>query len=186
MTSRMIKGLCLTMMVLIVAGCSSTGVTTRTYVQEKERVDQEMSGGNFGYLYGQPVPEDRSDYKKTRKVYVVEFTKEQETPEVEPIVITKTKTVYKEVPKPAPQKAQEPDWARPVSIPPLEEIAPDQPSQDVSFIDYTVQKNDTLQKISKKFYDTYRKWMQIYEANKDKIKDPNAIKPGMHLRIPQE
>ena len=52
-------------------GCSSAGLTTRSYVEDKPRVDQEMSGGNFGYVGGQPTPEDRSELKKTRKVYVL-------------------------------------------------------------------------------------------------------------------
>jgi nucleoid-associated protein YgaU len=53
-----------------------------------------------------------------------------------------------------------------------------------SFQEYTVEKGDTLQKISKKFYDSYSKWPGIYEANKDVIADPNNIKPGIVLQIP--
>ena len=49
---------------------------------------------------------------------------------------------------------------------------------------YTVQKDDTLQKISKKLFGTYGKWYKIYEANKDKIKNPNILKPGTVLTIP--
>ena len=51
---------------------------------------------------------------------------------------------------------------------------------------YTIQEDDTLQKISKKFYDAYSKWPKIYEANKDKLKSPEFIKPGITIRIPQE
>ena len=49
---------------------------------------------------------------------------------------------------------------------------------------YTVQKDDTLQKISKKIFGTYSKWYKIYKANKDKIKDPNVLQPGTVLTIP--
>ena len=49
---------------------------------------------------------------------------------------------------------------------------------------YTVQKDDTLQKISKKLFGSYGKWYKIYEANKNKIKNPNLLKPGMVLTIP--
>ena len=52
--------------------------------------------------------------------------------------------------------------------------------------DYKVRKNDTLQKISYKFYGTTRKWMKIFEANKDKLKTPDKIFPGMTIRIPVE
>ncbi|MBI5145188.1 MAG: LysM peptidoglycan-binding domain-containing protein [Candidatus Omnitrophica bacterium] len=51
---------------------------------------------------------------------------------------------------------------------------------------YTVQKNDTLQKISQKFYGTTKKWAKIYEANKDTLKGPNKIYPGQVLDIPVE
>jgi len=49
---------------------------------------------------------------------------------------------------------------------------------------YTVQKDDTLQKISKKLFGSYGKWYKIYEANKEKIKNPNILKPGTVLTIP--
>jgi nucleoid-associated protein YgaU len=50
--------------------------------------------------------------------------------------------------------------------------------------EYVVQKGDTLQKISMKFYDTHNKWNRIYEANKDILPNPNRIKPGVTIRIP--
>ena len=36
------------------------------------------------------------------------------------------------------------------------------------------------------FYDSYSKWPKIFEANKNVIKDPNRIKPGIVLQIPVE
>ncbi len=47
---------------------------------------------------------------------------------------------------------------------------------------YEVQAGDNLSKIAQK-YDGLT-WQQIYEANKDTIKDPNIIQPGQKLRIP--
>jgi nucleoid-associated protein YgaU len=49
---------------------------------------------------------------------------------------------------------------------------------------YTVQPGDSLSKISKQFYGDANKYMTIFEANKDKLSDPDKIKPGMDLRIP--
>ena len=49
---------------------------------------------------------------------------------------------------------------------------------------YTVQKDDTLQKISKKIFGSYSKWYKLYQANKDKIKNPNVLRPGTVLTIP--
>jgi LysM repeat protein len=49
---------------------------------------------------------------------------------------------------------------------------------------YTVQPGDNLSKISKQFYGDPNKYMQIFEANKDKMSDPDRIAPGVQLRIP--
>ena len=47
--------------------------------------------------------------------------------------------------------------------------------------EYEVVKGDSLLKIGKKLG---VKWKEIYEANKDKIKDPDHIEPGWKLKIP--
>ena len=49
---------------------------------------------------------------------------------------------------------------------------------------YTVQPGDSLSKISKQFYGDANKYMKIFEANKDKLSDPDQIKAGMNLLIP--
>lgn len=49
---------------------------------------------------------------------------------------------------------------------------------------YTVQQGDTLSKISKQHYGDGNKYMKIFEANRDKLKDPDKIQPGQVLTIP--
>lgn len=49
---------------------------------------------------------------------------------------------------------------------------------------HEVQSGDTLSKIAKKYYGDATLYMQIFEANKDQLKDPNLIKVGQKLRIP--
>ena len=49
---------------------------------------------------------------------------------------------------------------------------------------YTVQQGDSLSKISKEFYGNASQYMKIFEANKDKLSDPDKIKAGMELVIP--
>ena len=49
---------------------------------------------------------------------------------------------------------------------------------------YTVQKGDCLWNIAKKFYGDGSKYTVIYNANKDKIKNPNLIYPGQVFVIP--
>ena len=49
---------------------------------------------------------------------------------------------------------------------------------------YTVKSGDTLSKISKQFYGNANDYMRIFNANKDKLKDPDQISPGQELKIP--
>ena len=49
---------------------------------------------------------------------------------------------------------------------------------------YTVQPGDSLSKISKQFYGDANKYMKIFEANKDKMSDPDKVKVGTDLLIP--
>ena len=49
---------------------------------------------------------------------------------------------------------------------------------------YTVLSSDTLWSIAVKFYGSGKEYTKIYEANKDKIKNPNIIQPGWVITIP--
>lgn len=48
---------------------------------------------------------------------------------------------------------------------------------------YTVQSGDTLMRIAFERYGDIYKWRSIYEANRDQIRDPNQIPPGLVLRL---
>jgi len=49
---------------------------------------------------------------------------------------------------------------------------------------YTVQSGDTLAKISIKFYGTSARYLDIYEANRDKLASPSSLEVGQELVIP--
>ena len=49
---------------------------------------------------------------------------------------------------------------------------------------YTVQKGDTLSRIAKEMLGDANAYMDIFNANKDQLKDPDKIKPGQVLKIP--
>lgn len=49
---------------------------------------------------------------------------------------------------------------------------------------YTVQPGDSLSKISKQFYGDANKYMNIFNANKDKLSNPDQVKVGTELVIP--
>ena len=78
-----------------------------------------------------------------------------------------------------------------LTVPPMPPGAPaEEPVEKIEEVyaprakSYTVEKGDTLQKISDKFYGTTRKWTEIYEANKDALKHPSRIYPGQVITIP--
>jgi nucleoid-associated protein YgaU len=50
---------------------------------------------------------------------------------------------------------------------------------------YVVKPGDTLSKISLSFYGNANQYMKIFDANRDMLQDPNAIKPGQNLVIPE-
>src|SRR6476620_3770138 len=50
---------------------------------------------------------------------------------------------------------------------------------------YTVKPGDTLSKISKEKLGDANAYMEIFNANTDQLSDPNKIKPGQTLKIPQ-
>ena len=49
---------------------------------------------------------------------------------------------------------------------------------------YTVKSGDCLWKIAKQFYGNGAQYTKIYNANRDKIKNPNLIYPNQVLTIP--
>jgi nucleoid-associated protein YgaU len=49
---------------------------------------------------------------------------------------------------------------------------------------YTVKAGDTLSKISKQFYGNANDYLRIFEANKDKLSNPDKIQVGQELKIP--
>jgi nucleoid-associated protein YgaU len=49
---------------------------------------------------------------------------------------------------------------------------------------YTVKAGDTLSKIAKENLGDANAYMDIFNANKDQLSDPDKIKPGQVLKIP--
>ncbi len=71
----------------------------------------------------------------------------------------------------------------------IEEVRADEvtaPEQTVEVEYYEIQKGDSLWKIAAKFYGNGSKYPEIFEANKEVIKDPDLIFPGQIIRIPKD
>ncbi|MEG2144348.1 MAG: 5'-nucleotidase C-terminal domain-containing protein, partial [Oscillospiraceae bacterium] len=85
--------------------------------------------------------------------------------------------------KEEPKKSEEPKNSAPPraeeKIPPREEKPP-----TVKEKTYTVKMGDTLTKISKSIYGTIEYWDEIYNANRDVLKNSEDIRVGMVLRLP--
>ncbi|HEY0733134.1 MAG TPA: LysM peptidoglycan-binding domain-containing protein [Chitinophagaceae bacterium] len=54
-------------------------------------------------------------------------------------------------------------------------------SGNAAMQEYTVVKGDSLSKIGQQYGVS---WKEIYEANRDQVKDPDLIQPGWKLKIP--
>lgn len=152
------------------AGCARIN----TQVVDKPRVDQESSG-NRGYLRGSGPA--TSSGTKTRKMIQTDI----ELPTVDEMNPWRKKPAAPVVAPAAPTPVQ-PSWEEPAMEPEPEMEPVSAPS--VSYKSYTVKKGDTLEKISKKFYGTTRKWRRIYDANRDVLKSPDRLYAGQELRIP--
>ncbi len=64
--------------------------------------------------------------------------------------------------------------------PSLAPAAPPPPRQKT----YTVAAGDSLSKIAKQFYGNANQYNKIFEANRDVLSDPNVVKIGQTLVIP--
>ena len=49
---------------------------------------------------------------------------------------------------------------------------------------YTVKSGDSLSRIAKRELGSYNRWREIYDANRDKIKNPDMLTIGMQLTLP--
>ena len=59
------------------------------------------------------------------------------------------------------------------------------PASQTATTTYTVKAGDTLSKIAKETLGNSNAYLEIFNANRDQLDDPNKIKPGQVLKIPQ-
>ena len=165
------------------AGCSRI----QTKIVEKPRVDQEIQG-NRGYLKGSgPAGGSR---RTTREM--VETNVELPTwaemnpwrkPAKEEAPAEATSAPGMPAYEPPPSRGWQQQEQEEYNLPPISQ-GPSSVSAPAGGTAYTVQKGDTLQKISEKFYGTTKNWTKIYKANKDVLKSPDRIRPGQKITIP--
>ena len=140
-----------------------SGCRTAARVTEVPRVDLELSGGNRGYLVGMPpVPES---LKTTRQMIETDV----EVP-----------SFYK------PKHSRTPVSLDVIAPPQMEdkEIFGSVPA---TYDTYVVQKGDSLWSIAAKpqVYGKATQWRRLFDANRDLLKSPDQVRPGMTLKIPR-
>lgn len=97
-------------------------------------------------------------------------------------------------PHPGPQTSLASDrWARPGEPEVTQSIAPTVPVAPGTYgaardrargTTYRVRPRDTLVDIARQFYGDGQRYREIYEANRDRIPDPNNLTAGIELVIP--
>ncbi len=61
---------------------------------------------------------------------------------------------------------------------------PAEPATEPAFTEYTVKRGESLSIVALRTLDDSERYMEIFEANRDQLKTPNALQPGMVLKIP--
>jgi len=153
---------------IVLAGC-----LMRTYTVEKPRTDTDVVG-NQGFLVGESQAQGERQgtprLTDTRKISVFEI-------EFGGSGAPRSSKAYG---KEKSEEFVEFERSQDVDVSFSEEAIRVEPRYE----EYTVQKGDTLQEISHKFYGTTKKWKMLYDANADVLKSPDRIYPGKTIRIP--
>ena len=156
--------------VLLLSGCIG-----RTYLTERNKLDFD------------PITGERhaptNDPKDNEKLMVWEIELNKKSSQPKPIATTESvsePTTSTESPQTSAITTPEP--VNESSTTPA--VAP--ASGDKTYTEYTIQKNDTLQKIAQKFYGTTKKWQMLYNENKDVLKGPDKVYPGLVIKIPNK
>lgn len=169
----------------ILTGCAGI----KAYKYEADRVDQDLSRGNRGVVAGE-IPSEEPERKSTRTMLGVDVT----LPAPQEYKEKKVSLVEEPVRKKPVEKKVKEEPVITLTVPPMPPGAPAEEPVEKEVMErympeaktYTIQKGDTLQSISMKFYGTTKKWPMIFDANKDDIKHSSKIYPGQVITIPQD
>jgi nucleoid-associated protein YgaU len=156
------------------------GCAVKTYQVTKDRIDQDLTLGNRGYLLGEPEAVQADTRSTTRQLQVVELELRypwKKRQEAVPAVMEPESAQLE------PGQQAEVAVIKPVLGEPEALVAP---SKVTVIKKYTVRKGDTLQSISRKFYGTTRRWNELYKLNRSRLKNSDKIYPGQVIEVPVE
>lgn len=184
---------------LILASFFMSGCVMRRYVVEKPRTDTTVEG-NRGYLFGTPKDDVSPQQKEiknrlgeNRKINVLEIEMPSSGKASKTTQGAVTCPDYTATAEPANKDANAVLFQEPASPVITHESFEDKAvkkgsetaveARPVEYQEYKVEKGDTLQKISLKFYGTTKKWYKLFKLNKDLLKTPDRLRPGQTIQI---
>lgn len=138
----------------------------------------------FQFIVSRTYPNGKGIFNTNIKVSLESYTIKEDRKEGLDVVVTFNLKQYKDYGTKI-CKITFPKKAKPVAkIPPPARATVSSPAPKQQNKTYTVVRGDCLWNIAKKFYGNGSQYTKIYNANRDKIKNPNLIYPGQVLTIP--
>lgn len=137
----------------------------------------------FQFIVSRTYPNGKNLFSTNIKVSLENYTIKEDRKEGMDVVVSFNLKQYRDFgTKTCAIKFQS---AKPVAVEkPAPRPATTSPAPTNQNKTYTVVRGDCLWNIAKKFYGNGGQYKKIFNANKDKIKNPNLIYPGQVLTIP--
>lgn len=134
----------------------------------------------FQFIVSRKMPNGKILFDTNIKVSLEDYTISEEADEGFDVKVTIKLKQYKDYSTKTVQITIKQERPRPVVVQTPSRPATTAPSTRT----YTVVRGDCLWNIAKKYYGNGSQYTKIYNANRDKIKNPNLIYPGQVLVIP--
>ena len=132
----------------------------------------------FQFIVSRTSPSGKLLYDSNMKVSLEDYTVTEDATKGPDVTVAVTLKQYKSFATKTVQ-VQKTETATTVKT-----ETPRETSSATSVKTYTVKSGDCLWNIAKKYYGNGARYSDIYNANKDKISNPNLIYPGQVLTIP--
>ena len=132
----------------------------------------------FQFIVSRTSPSGKLLYDSNMKVSLEDYTVTEDATKGPDVTVAVTLKQYKSFATKTVQ-VQKMETATTVRT-----ETPRETSSAPSVKTYTVKSGDCLWNIAKKYYGNGARYSDIYNANKDKISNPNLIYPGQVLTIP--
>lgn len=147
---------------------------------EKLKTNQQP----FQFIISRTYPNGKGLFNTNIKVALEEYSIKEDRREGMDVIVSFKLKQYRDFGTKI-CKISFPKTQKPVAkTPPPARSAPTSPAPKQQNKTYTVVRGDCLWNIAKKFYGNGSQYTKIYDANRDKIKNPNLIYPGQVLTIP--